>query len=115
MDLREQLSVTVTPPAAGLLWTLVTIRNLSTTVTVETVMYCTYDLLTVHAEISYVVNLSEDQQYFYSSIRTRRADVYSCCMHVRVCSTVRFYLLYHYCECLKLFKKRNGMKNNCHL
>lgn len=52
-----------------------------------------YDLLTVQAEISYVVNLFKDQQYFYRSIRTRHADVYSCCMHVRVCSTVCFYLL----------------------
>lgn len=57
------------------------------------VMYCMYDLLTVQAEISYVVNLFKDQQYFYRSIRTRHADVYSCCMHVRVCSTVCFYLL----------------------
>lgn len=56
MGLREQLPVTVTPSAAALLWTLVMTRDLST-VTHEIVMYCRYDLLTVHAEISYVVNL----------------------------------------------------------
>lgn len=81
MGLRKQLSVTVTPSAVALLWTLVKIRNLSTTVTLETVMYCTYDLLTVHAGISYVVNLFKDQQYFFSSIRTRRADVHIACMY----------------------------------
>lgn len=108
MGLREQLPVTVTPSTAALLWTLEPFH-----LTHEIVMYCRYDLLTVHAEISYVVNLfiSISNISIVASEPAVQMFIHVACVYQL--TAVCFYLLMYLILWMRTnIPKMNGMKNN---